>query len=64
MLGRQTSLCVVSNGAECILLDKQYYRQHAPEDLMRRVRQEVINLITGSGVSVLPRFLMYILNND
>ena len=38
ILGGQPTLSVLSNGAECILMDKQFYMQHAPEALLRRLR--------------------------
>jgi hypothetical protein len=38
ILGGQPSLSVISNGAECILLDKQFYEQNAPEALLQRLR--------------------------
>jgi len=38
LLGRQPSMSVVSDGAECVLLDKQFYLQHATETLLHRLR--------------------------
>ena len=41
ILGQNTSLCVVSNGADVILVNKQLYFEHASEGLLRRMRQDV-----------------------
>ncbi|XP_064632939.1 uncharacterized protein LOC135491170 isoform X2 [Lineus longissimus] len=41
LLGAQPSLCVVSNGAECILIDKQFYLHNASTDLKQRLQQEL-----------------------
>jgi len=38
ILGQQTSMCVISNGAECILLDKDFYLHHATDALIQRLR--------------------------
>ena len=32
---------MVSNGADCVLINKQFYLDHAPEKLLRKMRQEV-----------------------
>ncbi|XP_046561131.1 uncharacterized protein LOC124270147 [Haliotis rubra] len=41
LLGRQTSFCVVSNGADCLLINKQLYMDHVTDDLERRTRQQL-----------------------
>ncbi|ELU12307.1 hypothetical protein CAPTEDRAFT_189448 [Capitella teleta] len=37
----QPSLSLVSNGAECLLIDKQFYFNHMPQNLWQRLRLEV-----------------------
>uniref|UniRef100_A0A1I8FRA7 Cyclic nucleotide-binding domain-containing protein n=1 Tax=Macrostomum lignano TaxID=282301 RepID=A0A1I8FRA7_9PLAT len=37
----QPSLCVVSNGAECLLLDKAFFLEHSPRQLLDRLRNRV-----------------------
>ncbi|XP_025107834.1 uncharacterized protein LOC112572390 [Pomacea canaliculata] len=37
----QPSLCLVSNGAECLLIKKRFYLDNCPPDLMRRLKVEV-----------------------
>ncbi|XP_013391621.1 cyclic nucleotide-binding domain-containing protein 2-like [Lingula anatina] len=37
----QPSLCIVSNGAECIMINKKFYLEHCPDALMRRLRTTV-----------------------
>ncbi|XP_076469472.1 uncharacterized protein LOC143299864 [Babylonia areolata] len=37
----QPSLCLVSNGAECMFIDKRFYQDHCPPLLSRRLRTEV-----------------------
>ncbi|XP_071081611.1 uncharacterized protein [Haliotis cracherodii] len=41
LLGQQTSFCVVSNGADCLLINKQLYMDHVTDDLARRTRQQL-----------------------
>jgi hypothetical protein len=41
ILGNQPSFSVVSNGAECVLIDKNYYVQHASDALLKRLNFEV-----------------------
>ncbi|KAL5014615.1 hypothetical protein ScPMuIL_008885 [Solemya velum] len=41
ILGDQPSFCVVSNSADCILVDKQFYRENASESLIRKMRNEL-----------------------
>ena len=41
VLGDQPSLCVVSTGAECIMLHKKYFLSHAPEKLINKLKQQV-----------------------
>ncbi|XP_067683150.1 uncharacterized protein [Haliotis asinina] len=41
LLGRQTSFCVVSNGADCLLINKQLYMDHVTDDLVRKTRQQL-----------------------
>ncbi|KAL3853502.1 hypothetical protein ACJMK2_017038 [Sinanodonta woodiana] len=41
ILGEQPSFCVVSSGADCILINKQLYMDHASESLIRKMRQEL-----------------------
>ncbi|RUS79937.1 hypothetical protein EGW08_012281, partial [Elysia chlorotica] len=37
----QPSLCVVSNGADCLILNKKFFLDHCSSDLIRRLRVEV-----------------------
>ncbi|XP_013412839.1 uncharacterized protein LOC106175407 isoform X1 [Lingula anatina] len=39
--GKQTSLSLVSNGAECIMIEKKFFSEHAPQALMNRLREEI-----------------------
>jgi hypothetical protein len=41
ILGQNTSLCVVSNGADVFLINKQLFLDHAPEALLRKMKQDV-----------------------
>jgi hypothetical protein len=41
ILGNQPSFSVISNGAECVLIDKKYYIEHAPDALLKRLTFEV-----------------------
>ncbi|KAI0214542.1 hypothetical protein LSAT2_000360, partial [Lamellibrachia satsuma] len=38
---QQPNFSLVSNGAECIMIDKRFYVDNAPQALMRRLRAEV-----------------------
>ena len=40
-IGDQPSFSVVSKGADCLLINKQFYQEHASEKLLREVRQNV-----------------------
>ncbi|XP_070557882.1 cGMP-dependent protein kinase-like [Ptychodera flava] len=42
----QPSLSLVSNGAECIVISKKFFMEHANEDLMTRLRMEERPYIT------------------
>ena len=37
----QPSLCLVSNGAECMFIDKRFYMDNCPPELSRRLKTEV-----------------------
>ncbi|XP_064632602.1 uncharacterized protein LOC135490947 [Lineus longissimus] len=37
----QPSMCLVSNGSECILLNKKFYREHCPPELFRGLRTQI-----------------------
>ena len=37
----QPSLSLVSNGAECIVINKKFYLEHATEETLRGLRKEV-----------------------
>lgn len=37
----QPGLCLVSNGAECVMINKALYARHCPEKLLSRLRLEV-----------------------
>ncbi|KAL8618182.1 hypothetical protein ACOMHN_059189 [Nucella lapillus] len=39
ILGEGSNFCVVSNGADVLLVNKTFYHDHASEDLIRRMRQ-------------------------
>ena len=41
VLEEQTSFTIVSNGADCVLVNKQFYLEHASEKLLRKLRQDV-----------------------
>ncbi|XP_041349461.1 uncharacterized protein LOC121368779 [Gigantopelta aegis] len=41
ILGKQTSFCVISNGADCLLINKQFYLDHVSEPLFRKIRHEL-----------------------
>ena len=40
-IGDQPSFSVISKGADCLLINKQFYLEHASEKLIREVRQNV-----------------------
>ena len=37
----QPSFCLVSNGAECMLIDRRFYLDNCPPELSRRLKVEV-----------------------
>ena len=41
VLEEQTSFTIVSNGADCVLVNKQFYLEHASEKLLRKLRHDV-----------------------
>ena len=41
ILEEQTSFTIVSNGADCVLINKQFYLENASEKLLRKLRQDV-----------------------
>lgn len=41
ILEDQPSFTVVSNGADCVLVNKQFYKDHASEKLLRKMRQDL-----------------------
>ncbi|KAK3762835.1 hypothetical protein RRG08_040529 [Elysia crispata] len=41
ILGQQTSFCVVSNGADCLLINKQMFLEHMPESLYTQLRLDL-----------------------
>ena len=41
VLGKQPSFSVVSNGAECIMLNRQFYLENAPVALITKMRNNV-----------------------
>ena len=41
VLPDQPSLCLVSNGAECMLVDRRFYLAHCPPHLARRLQTQV-----------------------
>lgn len=41
VLGEQPSFCVVSNGAEVILIDKEFYTEHVTDQILKELRAEV-----------------------
>ena len=45
ILGKQTSFQVVSNGADCLLVSKQFFVDNMSDSLYRRLRLEVSSFI-------------------
>ncbi|KAK3602069.1 hypothetical protein CHS0354_008024 [Potamilus streckersoni] len=41
ILGQQPNFCLVSNGADCILINKNFYMDNASEKLLRDMKQEL-----------------------
>ncbi|XP_061175978.1 uncharacterized protein LOC133184925 [Saccostrea echinata] len=41
ILEQKTNFSIVSNGADVILIDQQFYLKHAPEKLLSKMRQEL-----------------------
>lgn len=41
VLGKQPSFCVVSNGAEVIMIDKDFYSENLNERILKKIRNEV-----------------------
>ena len=37
----QPGMCLVSNGAECVLIEKKLYEAHCPKHLSQRLKTEV-----------------------
>ena len=53
LIGDQPSLSVISKGADCLLINKQFYLEHATEKLLRDVRQNVrISVLIGDQPSL------------
>lgn len=42
---QKTNFSIVSNGADVILIDQQFYLKHAPEKLISKMRQEVCHFV-------------------
>lgn len=41
MLDNQPSLIILSNGADCVLISKSFYKQHCSEKLQRQLKQDI-----------------------
>ena len=41
VLGKQPSFCVVSNGAEVIMIDKDFYSENLNDHILKKIRNEV-----------------------
>ena len=41
VLGQQPRFCVVSNGAEVIMIDKEFFLEHATDRVLKDIRVEV-----------------------
>lgn len=52
MYGDQPNLTLVSNGAECIMIRKQFYLNEAKEDTLRILRKEVCRFIESVAKKV------------
>ena len=37
ILGPQPSFCLISNGAECVMINKEFYKEHCPQALIRKL---------------------------
>ena len=37
ILGPQPSFCLISNGAECVMINKEFYKEHCPQALLRKL---------------------------
>ena len=57
ILGQQPSFCLTSGGAECIMLNKDFYLQHASEALVRTLRLEVSDFYLQHASEALVRTL-------
>ena len=44
MFDEQPSFIVVSNGADCVLINKQFYLQNCSEKLQRKIKADVKNI--------------------
>ncbi|XP_041350042.1 uncharacterized protein LOC121369190 [Gigantopelta aegis] len=42
LFDRQPSMSLVSNGSECMLLNKKFFLDNCPQDLLRRLKREVL----------------------
>lgn len=41
LLENQPSLILVSGGAECIMLNKKFYKEHIDPNMMQKLKQQV-----------------------
>ena len=41
IFSKQPDFSLISNGAECIMIDKRFYFDHVPQLLMNRLRDDV-----------------------
>ncbi|XP_067932810.1 uncharacterized protein [Watersipora subatra] len=41
VLGEQPNMCLISNGAECLMIKKDFYMDHCPQSLLRKLLQIV-----------------------
>lgn len=50
ILEQKTNFSIVSNGADVILIDQQFYLKHAPEKLISKMRQELCRYPTDDDL--------------
>ena len=47
LLDDQPRVSLISNASECILIDKQFYREHAPKKLINNMHRQVRAVFRG-----------------
>lgn len=64
MIGNTTSTILVSDGAECILINKKYFQQHLNDEEAKRLRRTVRIYCMRNDVYSTLNFLTFTTHNN